>query len=60
MRVSPHLLKLTIYSVGLGGQLSRVFDLRPQPYLEHWGYEYFLEEHNLSYFYVNNTLFCLA
>ena len=35
MWVSPHLLKCTIYFVGSGGQLSRVFDLRPLSYLDH-------------------------
>ena len=35
MQVSPHLLKVTIYSVGTGGQISWVFDPRPLSYLEH-------------------------
>ena len=29
MWVPPHVLKVTIYFVGSGGQLSQVFDLRP-------------------------------
>ena len=36
MRVCPYLLEFTIYFVGSGGQLSRVFDLRTFSYLEHW------------------------
>ena len=36
MLVSPHLLKFAIYFVGSGGQLSRVFDLSPLCYLEHY------------------------
>ena len=35
MWVSQNILKSTIYFVGSGGQLSRVFDLRPLCYLEH-------------------------
>ena len=35
MWVSPHLLKLLIYFVGSGSQLSWVFDLRTLYYLEH-------------------------
>ena len=36
MWVSPHLLKFPIYFDGSGGKLSRVFDLRPLSYLQHW------------------------
>ena len=40
MWISPRLLKFTIYFVGSGGQLSRVFDLRSLSYLEHCKYHH--------------------
>ena len=36
----PTSSQVSIYFVGSGGQLSRVFDLRPLSYLEHCAGEY--------------------